>query len=111
RNSENWVAGHFDRVGLAHAWDAIVCANDTPTMDKAELYRRALELLGGPAAEATAIEDSPPAAQAARRAGIYCIAVPNDVTRPTAFEADRVYDSLADVPIAELAQSTATRSA
>jgi HAD superfamily hydrolase (TIGR01509 family) len=111
RNSEDWVADHCDRLGLEHAWDAIVCANETPTMDKTELYRRTLDVLGVSAGETIALEDSAPGVRAARAAGIYCIAVPNEVTSPTAFEADRVYDSLADVPLAELVQSTATRSA
>jgi HAD superfamily hydrolase (TIGR01509 family) len=111
RNSEEWVAGHCERLGLAYLWDAIVCANDTPSMDKTELYRRALDLLGVSPAETIALEDSAPGVRAARAAGIYCIAVPNEVTRPTAFDADRVYDSLAEVPLAELVQSTATRTA
>lgn len=111
RNSEDWVAGHCGRLGLAHPWDAIVCANDTPTMDKSELYRRALDVLGVSHAEAIALEDSAPGVAAARAAGIYCVAVPNEVTRATPFDADRVYDSLAEVPLAELVQSTATRTA
>jgi HAD superfamily hydrolase (TIGR01509 family) len=111
RNSDESVADHCERVGLAHAWDAIVCANDTPTMDKTELYRRALDLLGVSAEEAIALEDSAPGVRAARDAGVYCVAVPNEVTRSTAFEADRVYESLLDVPLAELVQSTATRTA
>ena len=103
--------GHCDRVGLAHAWEAIVCANDTPTMDKSELYRQARSLLGVQADEAIAIDDSSPGVQAARAAGVCCIAVSNEVTRAAAFEADRAFASLADVSLAELVQSTETRSA
>ena len=110
RNRDAWVAQHCERLGLDHAWDEIVCANDTPAMDKAELYRRALELLGVSADEAIAIEDSPPGVEAARRTGIYCIAVPSEITRSVAFDADCVYDSLEQVPLARLVQSTETRT-
>jgi beta-phosphoglucomutase-like phosphatase (HAD superfamily) len=105
RNSDDWVARHCSRVGLAHPWDLVVCANDTPTMDKAELYQRALAGLGVAADEAIAIEDSPPGVEAAKSAGLYCVAVPNDVTRGASFAAaDRVYESLEELSLADLVQ-------
>ena len=106
RNSGDWVAGHCRRVGLAHRWDLVVCANDTPTMDKAELYRRALAQLDVGADEAIALEDSPPGVEAAKSAGVYCVAVPNEITRGASFAAaDRVYASLEELSLAELARS------
>jgi len=106
RNSDDWVAAHCSRVGLAHPWDLIVCANDTPTMDKADLYRRALAELEIAPDEAIAIEDSPPGIEAAKAAGLYCVAVPNEVTRGASFAAaDRVYGSLEELSLAELARS------
>ena len=62
-----------------------------------------LELLGVAAAEAVAFEDSPNGVRAARAAGIFCVAVPNEVTRALGLdEADLVLDSLADLPPEEL---------
>lgn len=112
RNRDEWVTGHCRRVGLLHDWDAIVCANATPTMDKAELYRRALHVLGLSPAEAIAIEDSPAGVTAAKDAGIYCIAAPNEITRSASFDrADLVLGSLTELRLESLLQSTATRSA
>jgi beta-phosphoglucomutase-like phosphatase (HAD superfamily) len=45
-----------------------------------------------------AIEDSPHGVTAAKAAGLFCVAVPNDVTRPLDFRhADLVVDSLEDL--------------
>ena len=67
------------------------------------LYLEALELLGVAADEAIAIEDSPNGIAAARAAGIYCVAFPNDVTTALDLsQADLVVESLEDVPLADL---------
>lgn len=109
RNKDAWVEGHCTRVGLAHRWDAVVCANDTPTMDKADLYLRALAELEVDVSEAFAIEDSEPGVHAAKAAGLYCVAVPNDLTRAGSFAAaDRIFSSLEELSLAELARSIAT---
>ena len=68
-----------------------------------DLYLEALGLLGVPAAEAIAFEDSPNGIRAARAAGIFCVGIPNEVTRSLGLEeADLVVDSLADLPPADL---------
>jgi len=109
RNSDDWVEGHCSRVGLEHRWDLVVCANEKPTMNKADLYRRALAELDVAAREALAIEDSPPGVEAAKAAGLYCIAVPNEITRRDSFAAaDHVYGSLEELSLAELVQMIAT---
>ena len=55
------------------------------------------------AAEAIVFEDSPNGVKAARAAGIFVVAIPNDVTREFGLdEADLVVDSLADLPPDEL---------
>ena len=103
RNREDGVAAQCALVGLDHGWDALVCANEEPTRDKAELYLRALELLGVAPDEAVAFEDSPSGLDAARRAGVACVAVPNEITRRAAFaDAARVLPSLADATLAEI---------
>jgi putative hydrolase of the HAD superfamily len=103
RNRDDRVAARCVAVGLEHQWDAVVCANDEPTRDKAELYRRALDLLGVSADDAVAFEDSPAGLDAATRAGVACIAVPNAITRGTAFAgAAVVLPSLAEVSLEEI---------
>ena len=65
--------------------------------DKSELYLQALGLLDVRAGEALAFEDSPPGVGAAKKAGLRCIAIPNEVTREAGFDdADLVLRSLAD---------------
>ena len=59
------------------------------------LYLLALEKLGVAADEAIAFEDSPPGILAAKRAGLFCIAIPNPLTKNMALElADRRLSSL-----------------
>src|SRR5205814_2302491 len=66
------------------------------------LYLEALRTLGISASEAVAFEDSPNGVRAAKRAGLFCVAVPNPVTATLALdEADVVVDTLADLPLDE----------
>ena len=103
RNRDERVREQCRRVGLEHPWDAIVCANEEPTRDKAELYRHALAVLQVDASEALAFEDSPAGVRAAKEAGVLCAAVPNDVTRGAPFdEADLVLPSLAEHSLDEI---------
>jgi beta-phosphoglucomutase-like phosphatase (HAD superfamily) len=62
--------------------------------------------MGVRAQEAIAFEDSPNGVLAAKRAGLYCVAVPNPLTKQLSLEgADLVLDSLADLPLEELIAS------
>ena len=82
-----------------------VCADGDTTRCKpsAALYLEALDALGVEAGEAIAIEDSPNGVAAARAAGIFCVAFPNDVTRGLDLsQADLLLESLEDVPLGEL---------
>ena len=100
RNRDERVKRHCDLHGLGHRWDALICANAEPTRDKAELYRHALDVLDVAADEALAFEDSPSGVRAAKRAGIVCAAVPNQVTRGADFrDADVVLPSLAELTL------------
>ena len=74
---------HIARLAPDVAWDAIVTADHDPQRAKPrpDLYLEALELIGVDAADAVAFEDSPNGIRAAKAAGIFCVAVPNDVTR------------------------------
>ena len=98
-----WVDMHLERLEEAVGWDAICTADRDPARAKPSptLYLEALELLGVTADEAVAFEDSPNGVRAAKAAGIFCVAVPNEVTRDLGLEeagADIVLDSLADLP-------------
>jgi len=104
-SSRRWIDGHLARLEEEVGWDAIVTADHDPSRAKPrpDLYLEALELLGVGASEAIAFEDSPNGVRAARAAAIFCVAVPNEVTRDLDLEeADVLVASLAELPPATL---------
>jgi len=104
-STRSWIDMNSERLGIADAWAAVVCADGDTTRCKPSpaLYLEALELLGVDAGEAIAIEDSPNGIAAARAAGIFCVGFPNDVTGALDLShADLVLTSLEDVPLADL---------
>jgi beta-phosphoglucomutase-like phosphatase (HAD superfamily) len=67
------------------------------------LYQAVLNALALPAEHAIALEDSPNGIAAAKRAGLFCVAVPNPLTRQLSLaHADLQVDSLADLPLEQL---------
>jgi HAD superfamily hydrolase (TIGR01509 family) len=99
----SWVDMHLERLEEAVGWDAICTADRDPVRAKPSptLYLEALEALAVAADDAVAFEDSPNGVLAAKAAGVFCVAVPNEVTRDLGLEeagADLVLDSLADLP-------------
>jgi HAD superfamily hydrolase (TIGR01509 family) len=106
-STRRWVDMHLERLEEAVGWDAICTADRDPNRAKPApvLYLEALEALDVGADESVAFEDSPNGVLAAKAAGVFCVAVPNDVTRELGLEeagADLVLESLADLPPAEL---------
>ncbi len=103
--SRRWVDMHLRRLEEAVGWDAILTADRDAERAKPAptLYLEALERLGVAADEAVAFEDSLHGVRAARAAGIFVVAVPNEVTRDYGLdEADLVVESLAELPPDEL---------
>jgi HAD superfamily hydrolase (TIGR01509 family) len=104
-SSRAWIDRHLARLERAAGWNAIVTADHDRARAKPNptLYLEALDLLGVAAAEAVAFEDSPNGIRAAKAAGIFTVAVPNEITRDLGVdEADLVVGSLADLPPDEL---------
>jgi HAD superfamily hydrolase (TIGR01509 family) len=97
----NWVTGHLERLGLLGRFDNITAREDvTRTKPSPELFLTALESLQVKAAEAIVFEDSLHGVRAARQAGIFCVAVPNAVTRHLPLDqADFQLNSLADMSL------------
>jgi HAD superfamily hydrolase (TIGR01509 family) len=100
----DWVAGHLSRLGLLTYFDCLRCADDVRRRKPdPELYSTALKSLGLRAKEAVALEDSPNGIAAAKQAGIFCVVVPNALTRRLPLDqADLQLSSLADLPLEEL---------
>ena len=100
-SSAGWVSEHLDRLGLLDRF-AVICTSEdgVPAKPEPEVYRRALDAIGVDACEAVAFEDSPNGVAAAKAAGVYCIAVPNRMTRGLDLSAaDRVVPSFLDLDI------------
>jgi HAD superfamily hydrolase (TIGR01509 family) len=77
----SWVSGHLNRLGLISYFDCIKTGDDvTHAKPHPELYLAALDCLGVQPEQALALEDSPHGVRAAQRAGIFCIAIPNQLT-------------------------------
>jgi HAD superfamily hydrolase (TIGR01509 family) len=97
-STQKWVTQNLRKFGLLDEFDAI-CTSDYVRAVKPDpaLYLLALEKLGVRADEAVAFEDSPNGILAAKRAGIFCIAIPNPLTKDLPLElADRRLRSLED---------------
>ena len=100
-----WVEGSLRRAGDGDGWAGIWCGDGEgiPPKPDPALYLLALRQLDVAAEEALVFEDSPNGIAAARAAGIRCVAVSNPVTaRLDLSGADRVFDSFAQVRLAEL---------
>lgn len=105
-SDRNWVEGRLIRSDLIHWFDCIRTANDVPVVKPApDLYRHALNGLGLQPKEAIAFEDSPNGITAAQAAGIYCIAIPNEITKFLPIQhADKIVSSLNEISLDELSQ-------
>lgn len=99
-----WVEGHLQRLGLFDYFDCLRARDDVSHVKpEPELYLNVLAELGVQAEEALVIEDSPIGVTAAKRAGLYCIVVPNDLTRQMSLgHADRQLDTLEGISLQEL---------
>jgi HAD superfamily hydrolase (TIGR01509 family) len=97
----DWVEGHLERLGLRAYFERIVASDDVAlTKPDPALYTDVCTALGVQPGCAVALEDSPNGALAAKRAGLYCVAVPNELTKNLPFPpVDLRLDSLADMPL------------
>jgi len=103
-SSREWVTRHLKRLELLKYFDCIRAADDAQSLKPdPELYLNTLECLGVPPGQAVAFEDSIYGILAARRAGMYCVFVPNPLSRRLPVDhADVHLDSLGDMSLEEL---------
>jgi HAD superfamily hydrolase (TIGR01509 family) len=104
-NERDWVEHHLKRLEVADAFDVVLTADGDEKRAKPSpvLYVEALDIVGVGAESAAAIEDSPNGIAAAKAAGLYCVAVPNEVTASLDLSAaDLQVASLEDLPFEEL---------
>ncbi|HJX38044.1 MAG TPA: HAD family hydrolase [Anaerolineae bacterium] len=99
-----WVYRYLEKLGLRDKFDSIKCADDVENVKpEPDLYLAVLEGLGLRPQEAIALEDSPNGITSAQAAGLFCVVVPNPLTRqlPTG-HADLRLDSLAGLSLESL---------
>lgn len=101
---ENWVVGHLTRLGLLDNFEVICTADDVEqTKPAPDLFLLAAEKLGVSPDQVIVFEDSRNGVLAAKRAGMFVVAVPNPLTEGLDFsEADMKLNSLADISLEDL---------
>jgi HAD superfamily hydrolase (TIGR01509 family) len=88
-SSRRWVQGHLERLGLYEPFEAIICSDDVShAKPDPEIFRLAVEALGLNHDQVIVLEDSPAGVLAAKRANLFCIAVPNQMTKHLSFQLD-----------------------
>lgn len=99
-----WVDGHLTRLGLMSSFDVIKAREDVRhTKPEPDLFLAALSALAVQPGEAVVLEDSPNGVKAAKRAGIFVVAVPNPVTEGLHFEEEDLrLSSLKEVSLPDL---------
>ena len=103
----NWVAGNLTRLGLIEYFDCLITSEDVShSKPDPEVFQAALAALGLKPDQAVVFEDSLNGVLAAKRAGLFTIAVPCALTYHLAFDkADLRLDSLAEMSFEELLDS------
>jgi beta-phosphoglucomutase family hydrolase len=91
------------QLGLSDAFDAIVCGQDAPEgKPSPEIYLKAAERVEAAPADCIVFEDSPHGLEAARRAGMKCVAVTNTHPAQQLAGADRVVGSMEEMDLVQL---------
>jgi HAD superfamily hydrolase (TIGR01509 family) len=99
-----WVEGWLERHGIRPLFDCVCAREHVDRVKPApDLFLLAARTLGVSPAACVVFEDSPNGVKAARAAGMSCVVVPNDVTRPLPLpDPDLVVESLAGQTLATL---------
>lgn len=109
-STSRWITRYVRQCGIDTGWHSVHSPDMASHRAKPapDLYQEALRSLGLSAAEAVAFEDSPTGIQAARAAGVRCVAVPNDMTAALDLShADLLVDSFQRMDMAEVIASLA----
>jgi HAD superfamily hydrolase (TIGR01509 family) len=99
-----WVTGHLTRLGIIQYFDCIRARDNVQKVKPdPELYLNVIKTLDIKPDEGIVLEDSFHGVQAAKSAGLYCVAVPNDMTRGMNLQqADLMLSSLTEMPLNNL---------
>jgi HAD superfamily hydrolase (TIGR01509 family) len=101
----SWVDTHTKRLGIFDYFDCIVCKDDVlpgRTKPNPDIFLKALDQLDVKQDAAVVFEDSVNGVMAARRAGIFVVAVPNPLTAKMGVTGDITVSSLSELSLHEL---------
>jgi len=101
----SWVDTHAKRLNIFHYFDFITCQDDVApgrTKPNPDIYLKSLERLKVQKNEAVVFEDSPNGVEASRRAGIFVVAVPNQLTSQMNVRGDLTVSSIAELTLQDL---------
>ena len=101
----SWVDTHAKRLGIFHYFKHIICQDDVApgrTKPNPDIYLKALEVLKVQNTEAVVFEDSLYGVDAARRAKIFVVAVPNPLTAKMGVSGDMTVSSIANLTLQDL---------
>jgi HAD superfamily hydrolase (TIGR01509 family) len=103
-SSFDWVEKHLKRLNIIDKFECILTSDNVKEVKPApDLYLSALDQLGLNSMEVIAFEDSPNGIRAARDAGIFCVAIPNALTRLLDLSyANLVVDSFENIQFSSL---------
>jgi HAD superfamily hydrolase (TIGR01509 family) len=101
---KDWVMEHLKTLNLVHYFDCIRVREDAKKVKPdPDLYLQVINYFDIKPKEAIAFEDSPNGALAAKQAGMYCVIVPNDVTKDLNFcDIDLRLESMEQIELAAL---------
>lgn len=101
----SWVDTHAKRLNIFHYFDFITCQDDVApgrTKPNPDIYLKSLERLKVQKDEAVVFEDSPNGVEAARRAGIFVVPVPTQLTSQMNVRGDLTVSSIAELTLQDL---------
>ena len=99
-----WVDGNLASRGLLQHFDSIKCSDDVSRVKPdPELYLLSVSQLRTRPKNVVVIEDSANGVTAAKRAGLFCVVVPNPMTKDLPIDhADLRLDALSDMALGSL---------
>jgi HAD superfamily hydrolase (TIGR01509 family) len=100
----SWVHPHLQRLGLFENFDQIICRDHVSKVKPdPELFLRCTAALGLTPPEVIVFEDSPNGIRAANAAAIFCVGIPNTLTRQLDIShANLVLDQADALPLEEI---------
>lgn len=102
-----WVSNHLQNLNLIDYFDCIKTSDDVEHVKPdPELYLQAASCLGLEVGECLVFEDSANGAIAAKKAGMSCVIVPNEVTEAMEFcQVEHGITSMSDITLKELLET------